>query len=162
MGNTAVRTINYNDEIHLGKYNNRSRGEKVCRLILESLFEKSFSSSYPSFLSYSDKKDGKKTKLEIDLFNEDLNFGLEYQGKQHYLYVKYFHHTIEAFERSLKRDDFKRKMCHKNGIFLLEVPYFVKENELCMYIWDRIPQKIKDSVSKEKILKLSKNQLIVK
>ncbi len=162
MGNTQYKTVDYNDVESLKKLNNRSKGEKLCRLILESLFEMSFSSNYPDYLSYSDKKGGKKTNLEIDLYNGDLELGLEYQGKQHYVYTKYFHKDYPGFERSCKRDDFKRKMCHKHDLFLIEVPYYVKDIELCKYIWDRVPEYLKIRVKKEKVEKLKQNKLVIK
>ena len=162
MGNNQYKTVDYNDVDSLKKLNNRSKGERLCRLILESLFETSFSSSYPEFLAYSDKKGGKKTKLEIDLFNSDLDFGVEYQGRQHYVYVKHFHKDLAGYDRSCKRDDFKRKGCHKNGIFLIEVPYYVKDDEMCKFLWDRIPEHLKTRVKKDKIDKLKNNKLVVK
>lgn len=166
MGNSNQKIINLNDKEQLDtalkKYNNRSRGEKVCRLILESIFNAPFSSGYPDFLAYSEKKGGKKSKLEIDLYNEDFKLGVEYQGQQHYLYNKHFHTNPEGFNRSLKRDDFKRKKCHQNGVHLIEVPYFVDEKELGTYLWDRIPSDLKKRIQDEQLSKLLKNQLIIK
>jgi len=168
MGNSSNKILNLNNkqeiDAQIKKYNNRSRGEKVCRLILESLFNVSFSSGYPEFLAYSSnsKKDSKKTKLEIDLYNEKLGLGLEYQGKQHYIFVKHFHTNMEGFKNSLKRDDFKRRLCHQNGVYLIEVPYFVKENQLGDYIWNRLPNHLQKLIEDEYISKLLKNQLVIK
>ena len=48
---------------------------------------------------------------------------LEYNGKQHYKFVKYFHKTKERFEKQKERDSLKRKYCKDLGIKLIEIPY---------------------------------------
>ena len=165
MGNYNNKIVDLSDKKQLDaalqKYNNRSRGEKVCRLILESIFKVSFSSGYPDFLAYSGEKGGKKTNLEIDLYNEDLKLGVEYQGRQHYKHIKHFHSDTDKFLKSLDRDDFKRKGCYNSGVHLIEVPYFVKEEHLCKYIWDRIPQNLKKQVTDDYMSKLLKNKLFI-
>ena len=54
--------------------------------------------------------------LEFDCYNEALNLGVEYNGKQHYEFTKRFHSGSTTFEVQLARDAKKRDLCAKNNI----------------------------------------------
>ncbi len=153
-------SIKYDDENHLKTLKNRSKGEKMTRLILESLFKVPFITVRPDFLSYK-VKNKKKTKLEIDLYNENLGLGVEYQGEQHFIYTPYFHKTQDGFVKSTKRDQFKRKMCHSNGIYLVEIHDFVKVNKLGDHILDSLPHRFYNKIDKKGITLLNKGRIIV-
>jgi len=58
----------------------------------------------------------------IDIFIEELNIGIEYQGKQHFEPVECFGGAFE-FEKTKKRDEEKYNECKKHGIKLLYVSY---------------------------------------
>lgn len=50
-------------------------------------------------------------------------FWIEYQGKQHYVEMSFFHKTHEDFLKQLKRDQNERNYCNENGIILIEISY---------------------------------------
>ena len=98
-----------------------SKGEKECRRVLERLFNRPFTKNRPDFLHNSVTQ----KNLEIDCCNMDLRLGVEYNGRQHYEYVKGMHSSRDAFQNQCYRDNIKRDICRKNGFVLLEVPYTV-------------------------------------
>ncbi len=107
------------------------RSEKLCREILQELFEVKFPTKKPLFLR----------GLELDCYNEDLKLALEYNGKQHYEFVEFFHKTEEKFNKLKERDQKKYKLCEANNIKLIIVPYqysYLDEIELYKYILDEL------------------------
>lgn len=65
-------------------------------------------------------------------YNNKFYF-IEYNGKQHYQYIPFFHTGGEIdFEKQQRRDQLLRNFCelHKDKISLLEIPYTVKEEEI--------------------------------
>ncbi len=97
--------------------------EKYCREIFEEIYEVKFNTSYPSFL-----KLGARKQLELDGFNEDLEIAFEYNGKQHYKHVKFFH-TEEKFKQQQDYDKIKIEKCKENNIYLIIIPYQYKTSE---------------------------------
>ena len=95
-----------------------NKSEAVCREIFEKLFEQKFPKNRPEFL-----RRGNGHKLELDGYNEELEIAFEYQGKQHYEYLPLFHKTEEDFKMQQKRDRYKYRLCQKNNIVLLLIPY---------------------------------------
>ncbi len=175
MGNSSDKTIRYDDEEQLKKMNNRSKGEKMTRLILESLFNKSFITERPDFLQYKPKrkddkltntnakkkKPNKSNNLEIDLYNEELKLGIEYQGDQHFRYTKHFHRDLEGFQRSTDKDQFKRKKCYQNGVYLVEMHDFIKKEDLGTYVLKAIPQELYIHIDASRIALLKKGEIVI-
>lgn len=101
-----------------------SKGEQTCKEFLESYFQKPFTKIRPAFLT----NPVTKQPLEIDLFNEELRLGVEYNGRQHYEYNTYMHqNSRDRFQNQQYRDILKSQMCEQNGITLITVPYHVKD-----------------------------------
>ncbi len=98
-----------------------SRGEARARNFLESYFKKPFIKARPYFLN--NDVTGGKYNLEIDCYNEELKLGVEYNGRQHYEYVPFFHSSREAFYNQKYRDKLKQIYCAERGIKLIEIPY---------------------------------------
>lgn len=98
-----------------------SEGERLCREILENRYDRPFVKSRPVFLRHPDSGQ----YLELDCFNQDLRLAVEYNGRQHYEYVPYFHATPEAFEALKERDATKARLCYENGVHLIVVPHYV-------------------------------------
>jgi len=48
---------------------------------------------------------------------------IEYNGDQHYRYIKRFHRTKKRFIRRLHRDEMLRKYCLENNILFIEIPF---------------------------------------
>lgn len=154
MGNRTPKPIKYTDPQAIQDLPNRSRGEKYTRLILESLFKSRFDTVHPNYLRYQSRS------LEIDLFNPQLRLGVEYQGEQHYQYVKFFHKSLEGFQEAMKRDLFKRKTCLEQSIHLIEVPDFVPPPELGNYILKILPHYLWKLTSKKRRRLLRKGKIV--
>lgn len=112
-----------------------SSGEIECRRVLEKIYKKPFKKDRPSFLSNAVTGGH---NLELDCVNYDVGVAVEYQGRQHYEYVPYFHKNKEAFLNQKYRDELKRHMC-KGKIHLIEVPYTVKIADIESYLVSRLP-----------------------
>ena len=110
--------------------NSSSRGEQRCKEVMERFFKKPFTKVRPQFLR--NEVTGKH--LELDLYNEELNLSVEYNGRQHYDYVPYFHKNREAYHNQRYRDEMKKGKCKELGIRLIEVPYTVKERDIETYL----------------------------
>ena len=70
----------------------------------------------------------------MDLYNEELNLGIEVQGAQHYRYIPFFHKNYEAFLNQKYRDEMKKGLLEKVQINLIEIPYTVKLKDYEVYI----------------------------
>lgn len=92
-----------------------SYGERLCRQILEKLFESPFPKVRPKWL-----KGEKGTSLEIDMYNEGL-FGVEYQGPHHYKQTNFTH---DSHEQISARDALKAAHCKKREFVLVPMPQF--------------------------------------
>ena len=99
-----------------------SKGEAHARKISFEIFKKPFDKIRPDFL----KNNVTGKNLELDLYNEELNLGIEVQGAQHYRYIPFFHKNYEAFLNQKYRDEMKKGLLEKVQINLIEVPYTVK------------------------------------
>jgi hypothetical protein len=113
-----------------------SRGEIECRRYLETIFQVPFSKARPDFL----KNPITGNNLELDCFNEALKLGVEYNGQQHYSYTSFFHRNVDASTNQKYRDELKRRMCHENGINLIEVPYTIKLNDIGPFLQLKLKQ----------------------
>lgn len=113
-----------------------SRGEIECRRYLETTFQVPFSKARPDFL----KNPITGNNLELDCFNEALKLGVEYNGQQHYSYTSFFHRNVDASTNQKYRDELKRRMCHENGINLIEVPYTIKLNDIGPFLQLKLKQ----------------------
>ena len=80
-----------------------SREEKVRRICEQIFFPLKFPSVRPEWLK--NHKTGKR--MEIDLYNHNLNLAIECQGQQHFQYVKHFHKTYKDWELIKERDILK-------------------------------------------------------
>lgn len=65
--------------------------------------------------------------LRFDFYLPKYNMLIEYQGKQHYTPFYRFGGE-EAYQKGLIHDEIKREYCKKNGIKLLEIPYWERSN----------------------------------
>lgn len=65
-----------------------------------------------------------KKNLELDIYNEDLKLGLEFQGHMHYSYIPHFHKSYKDFENQVLRDAIKMRLCHENNIKLVTIAYW--------------------------------------
>lgn len=70
-------------------------------------------------------------RQRYDVWIPSLNIAIEYNGKQHYDYVPFFHRNGEEdLFLQQERDNKKRDVSKKNGVTLIEIPYTEKNIEL--------------------------------
>lgn len=93
--------------------------EEACRFIFQELTGQSFRKNRSTL--------GKR--LELDGYCDELKIAFEYQGKQHYSFIKYLHKQPETHKAQKRRDDQKRSLCKERKIDLLEIPYHVNDLE---------------------------------
>jgi len=61
--------------------------------------------------------------LEIDCYIPELKLGFEYNGKQHYEHIEFFHKTTKDFEAQKNRDIEKLKRAEHKGIKIITIRY---------------------------------------
>lgn len=108
----------------------KSKGELKCCEAAERIFGVKFHTVRPDFL----KNPETKRNLEIDCYNHKLKIGIEYNGISHYCHPNYTGATYEEFVKQVKRDQLKVDLCDKHGVYLITVPYHVKEKDIEAYI----------------------------
>jgi hypothetical protein len=101
-----------------------SKGELLCKQVIEDIYGVPFYCVRPNFL----KNPETGRNLELDLYNDALKIGLEKNGVQHSVYPNYFHKTKEEFLNQVRRDQFKIDMCDKHGVYLITIPHTVPNN----------------------------------
>jgi len=117
-----------------------SKGEEMCRSILEKIFGCEFKSVRPSFL----KNPVTKKNLELDCYNPNLKLALEYDGAQHSKYTPVFHGRDKwNFIYQVRKDDFKSKKCKENGITLIRIPHYIPHHKLESYIREKLKKENK-------------------
>lgn len=94
----------------------------------------------PQFL-YESYSNGQQS---IDIFIEELNVGIEYQGKQHYEAVELFGGTKGLLETRI-RDKRKLDKCTSNGIKIVYIKYDEKINS--KIIKERITEAVNTSIA---------------
>jgi hypothetical protein len=114
-----------------------SSGEIECRRVAEKLTGKAFPKKRPSFLHNKITN----SNLELDCYCEELRIAIEYNGKQHYEYVPYFHASKDAFYNTKYRDDIKNKLCCENNVVLITVPYTIPINKIENYIYNKFKER---------------------
>ena len=110
---------------------NQNISEKITRKFFEHIFKEKFPSHHPTWLV--SKKSSRL--LELDGYNKKLKIAFEYQGEQHYRYIKQFHRNgPEDLEKQKRHDETKRKECKKRNIQLIETPYNISRDKIFKYI----------------------------
>ena len=61
--------------------------------------------------------------LELDIYIPELKLAFEYNGEQHYEWVKFFQKTEEEFKYLQYKDRCKKKLCKQEGITLIIIKY---------------------------------------
>lgn len=81
---------------------------------------------------------GKPLRFDFAIFNDDgeLDFLIEYQGKQHYEAVAKFGGNRGLYQQKYN-DNLKRRFCALRGITLLEIPYWEENIISYDYIYEK-------------------------
>jgi hypothetical protein len=105
------------------QYSFRSVGEELCYIALKNLIgETTYRIGYrDSSLANPETRQ----PLEIDIYCPEYKIGIEYNGKQHYEFVKQYHSGYDKYEAQIRRDHYKNILCKQNGIHLITVPYTI-------------------------------------
>jgi hypothetical protein len=110
-----------------GRFNENSISSGEAKV--EQFLVKSGLTYSPHFLvkgELSEKAGEKFLLIDFQVLYNDKIFWIEYQGMQHYQYIKHFHKNLKKFYKRLKRDSLVRDYCKDNGIILIEIPYSYK------------------------------------
>jgi len=99
--------------------------ERMCRVMFEEIFHKEFKKSYPSWLISE-----RGFQMHLDGDNEELGLCFEYQGEQHYRFIKFIHKTIERFHTQQKLDIWKQNKCTENGRILIKIGFEIINGKL--------------------------------
>ena len=102
--------------------------ERICRQYFEIIFKKEFPKARPSWL-----RSPKGIPMELDGFCEKIGLAFEYQGQQHYS-QGYFYKTKGDINLRRKYDLIKKRLCKKNGVQLIQMPYKIDYEEMPTYI----------------------------
>lgn len=96
-----------------------STGERIC----VEYFEKNNIEYVPQY-KIPECKNVRALPFDFAIFlNDELYCLVEYQGIQHYTPSNLF--GEDSFQKTQKNDAIKREYCFRNGILLIEIPYWV-------------------------------------
>ncbi|TSC91338.1 MAG: Uncharacterized protein CEN90_467 [Parcubacteria group bacterium Licking1014_17] len=109
--------------------------ENFCRLILENIFNKNFPKVSPVWLK---TKDG--NRMELDGYCNDLKLAFEYHGEQHFKNLKFFYRNRGSLQQRITYDKYKRKLCEKIQIKLIEIPYLIEDKDIYQYILAKLKE----------------------
>jgi hypothetical protein len=90
---------------------NKLIGETLARLILEHLLQIKLPSVFIKEME----------GLQLDGYNSKNRIAFEYQGYQHYTKNSYFHSDESRYNSQIERDNYKKQLCKKNNITLIEI-----------------------------------------
>lgn len=99
-------------------YYNKSHGEVAITQFLEK--NNIFYNKEYVFKDYP--------QARYDFYLPDSNIIIEFDGKQHYEFIPFFHGTEEEFNNNKLKDLEKNSYCLKNGITMFRIPYTEEDN----------------------------------
>lgn len=120
-----------------------SRGERLCCQTMERIYGAPFSSIWPKWLVNPNTNH----TLELDCYNEELQIAVEYNGEQHYKWPNFTNQTYQQFLDQAARDQLKRELCDRNGVYLIVVPYHVPYDNIPAFIMSQLPETITGVIS---------------
>ncbi len=104
--------------------------ERICRKFFETIFKVEF--PIENNLKWLINDEG--YQMHLDGFNKNLRLAFEYNGIQHYQNKKYFYKSKEEFEKRIRDDNSKKKLCEEKNITLIIVPYWIGFDEMEQFI----------------------------
>ena len=97
-----------------------SKGEKIIRKLFKNI-----KINFIQQKRFIDCKNNKQ--LPFDFYLPDHNICIEYDGIQHFESIDFWGGK-ESFELCRKKDKIKNQYCFDNGIKLIRIPYWEKDN----------------------------------
>lgn len=111
---------------NLRSIENKIRSKKgfnvVGSLYNESLLYNLIQDAFPNYNVITQYSPDWLGRQRIDIFIEELNVAIEYNGKQHYEPVSYFGGK-DGFLKTIELDKIKKQKCKRYGCKLIEVKY---------------------------------------
>lgn len=113
---------------------NKERNRKGLPLVYENYQQETklkhyLRQKFPNFNIFWNKRLEELDGLELDIYIPKYNLAVEYNGKQHYKFIPFFHKTKEDFRKQLERDRRKKELCKRWNISLIVVPYYMEDVE---------------------------------
>lgn len=124
-----------------------SKGEKICRQVLETIYDKPFRKCTPDFLR--NPETGRL--LELDGYNEELKIAFEYNGIQHYKWPNFTNCTADEFIQQHRRDRFKLDQCDLQGVYLITIPYVVPDHLIEKFIRYYLPENVEQRMRQQSV-----------
>lgn len=109
-------------ELFMGKLNIPFLGNSSPELFIKSELEKS-KIVFETHKNWNWLITPKKTKMFVDFYLNDYNIVIEYDGQQHYQFVKFFHKTEKKFLECVERDKIKEKLLLEHNICVLRIRF---------------------------------------
>jgi len=109
----------------------QSYGEKKFREILEKIVKVDFRKQRPQWLK---NKEG--NNLEIDGYNKESKLGFEYQGIQHFKYIRHFFKNKWEFNKRVRHDKIKKNIFVEKEINIMFPDYKLKPISFENFILD--------------------------
>lgn len=114
---------------------NGSAGCPICNMSLGEKAIIKFMNDHK--ITYTKQKTFPECKdsglLRFDVFDEDNNIAIEFQGEQHYFPIDFAgrgdDYASEQYEKLKIRDKIKEEYCKNNNIMLVQIPYWERGNE---------------------------------
>lgn len=101
------------------------KAEQKVREAFEEIFNVEFPTKKPEWLVNEENN-----RLELDGYSEKLGIAFEYQGEQHFgTFHNNFFGGKKALKKRLKHDKLKVKLCKKNDVQLVVIPYWIEDYE---------------------------------
>jgi hypothetical protein len=109
-----------------------------CKKFMEFYFQKPFQKIRPDFLTNPITNQ----PLELDMYNQELNLAVEYNGAQHYHFNKMMHRdSRDRFQNQQYRDYIKMNICRDLGIDLIVVPYTVPVEKIGEFLYQELQKR---------------------
>ena len=115
-----------------------SKMELKCRKVIECILGIKMPTSHPHWLKNNSSNNSNKSHMHLDGYNSEYNIAFEYQGRQHYSFIHYFHKNTDEFQKLQSRDKLKEDLCAQHDVKLIKIPYTIKTEHLEQYILSQL------------------------
>ena len=100
----------------------------------------------------------RKTYLPFDIYIEDMNLIIEYDGRQHFKTYTNSFITEERLKYNKENDYIKNKWAFEHQISLLRIPYTLDETEVEEILNSIVEGNIKEIARKYKLYYINENE----
>lgn len=112
----------------------KNKYEKLTFRVLKQIFP---NNNFIVNKRYDWLRNDKNRKLELDFYSDELKLAVEYNGPQHYHFLKHYHKTEYDFFNQVKNDLIKKSICQRLSIKLIEIPMLFDEKEITSFIVEK-------------------------